>query len=200
MIHIYKKGNNDKTLLLLHGTGGDEYDLLEIGKYIDPNANVLSVRGEVNEFGQNRFFKRLAVGVLDEEDLRNQSQKLYDFITESSKKYGFDLDKLSLFGYSNGTNIATSLLFLYEGIFRVALLAHPMMPYKAIDIPFDIKADVFIASGLNDPLVPVSMTQKLIETFKTQNALVKAHFGKEGHSFSNEALNLMANFYNEHTK
>ncbi|MDY0209793.1 MAG: alpha/beta hydrolase [Acholeplasma sp.] len=198
MKHIYIKGSNDNTILLLHGTGGDEHDLLQIGKTIDPNANLLSVRGEVNENGQNRFFRRLAVGVLDEQDLKKQSEKLYAFIKEASKNYAFNLDKLSVFGYSNGANIAISLMFMYEKCFKTALLAHPMMPYQRFTIPFQIKSNIFISAGLNDPLVPLDMTQTLMDTFKEKQALVKTHFGNEGHRFSIEALNLMIDFYHEH--
>lgn len=130
MIHLYKKGTSENTLLLLHGTGGDENDLLEIGNLIDSEANILSVRGNVVESGMNRYFKRLRPGVFDLDDLEKRTVELYEFINEASKKYEFDRNKVIAVGYSNGANIAASMLFSIENAIKGAILLRPMVPRR----------------------------------------------------------------------
>lgn len=124
MIHIFKKGNDESkpTLLLLHGTGGNERDLLPLAERIDPNANVLSVRGNVVENGMPRFFRRLAEGVFDIEDLIKRTEELNEFLNEAADQYGFDRDHILAIGYSNGANIAGSLLFHYQDALKGAIL------------------------------------------------------------------------------
>src|SRR5690625_2422892 len=123
MRHIFKEGRLDgPTLLLLHGTGGTERDLLPIAEKVDPDANVLSVRGNILENGMPRFFKRLKEGVFDEEDLIKQTKNLAEFVDEASEKYQFDRNQVIALGYSNGANIAGSLLFHYEDVLKGAIL------------------------------------------------------------------------------
>jgi len=132
MRHIFQKGNDlsKPTLLLLHGTGGTEHDLLPIAEIIDPNASVLSVRGNVSENGMPRFFKRLAEGVFDEKDLIFRTKELYDFLDEAAEKYALDRANMYAIGYSNGANIAASLLFHYKDVLKGAILHHPMVPRR----------------------------------------------------------------------
>lgn len=108
MIHIFKEGQNPKrpTLLLLHGTGGTEQDLLQLAEWVDPQASVLSVRGNVSEHGMPRFFRRLAEGVFDEEDLIARTAELHQFLDEAAEKYNFERSNVVAIGYSNGANIA----------------------------------------------------------------------------------------------
>lgn len=114
MQHLFKQGENDFTLLLLHGTGGDEYDLLPLADLIHPKASVLSVRGNVNEQGMNRYFKRLGEGVFDLDDLIFRTKELYAFMQTASQTYQFNRNKVIAVGYSNGANIAGSLLYQFE--------------------------------------------------------------------------------------
>src|SRR5690625_933768 len=114
MKHIFSKGTNEKTLLLLHGTGGNEEDLLPLARKIDPDANVLSVRGNVLENGMPRFFRRLAEGVFDEEDLIARTKELHEFLDKAAIENNFDRNNIMAIGYSNGANIAASLLFHYQ--------------------------------------------------------------------------------------
>src|SRR3954451_13884831 len=111
-IHEFVSGTSNQTLLLLHGTGGNERDLLRLGHELDPNAALLSPRGKVLENGIPRFFRRLAEGVFDLEDLKYRTNELADFVTAAGKHYGFANDQLVAVGYSNGANIAASMLLL----------------------------------------------------------------------------------------
>jgi len=137
MRHLFQQGRDPAkpTFLLLHGTGGNESDLLPLAGMIDPDASVLSVRGNVLENGMPRFFRRLAEGVFDEKDLVFRTKELYEFLDEASKKYSFDRKNIVAIGYSNGANIAGSLLFHYQDALKGAILFHPMVPRRGINLP-----------------------------------------------------------------
>src|SRR6476646_3067578 len=111
-LHEFVRGKSDRTLLLWHGTGGNERDLIPLGREIDPDASLLSPRGKILENGMPRFFRRLAEGVFDLEDLKYRTNELAEFIAAAGEHYGFAADKLVAVGYSNGANIAASLLLL----------------------------------------------------------------------------------------
>src|SRR3954452_13041520 len=136
MKHIFQKGTNlaKPTFLLLHGTGGTESDLLPLAGMIDEEASVLSVRGNILENGMPRFFRRLAEGIFDEEDLVYRTNELNQFLDEASQKYEFDRDNIIAIGYSNGANIAASLLFHYQDALKAAILHHPMVPRRGINL------------------------------------------------------------------
>lgn len=200
MKHIFQPGTSDKTLLLLHGTGGNEFDLIEIGKVIDPEANILSVRGNISENGMPRFFKRLAEGVCDEEDLVFRTQELNDFIDEASKKYGFNRNEVIAFGYSNGANIAGSLLFHIKDSLKGAILSYPMVPRRGIQLPEQKGVQVFIGASVNDPLSSVEETKELGTLLTEAKANVDYYWGKSGHRLTNEELQAAINWYNKHYK
>jgi len=153
MKHIYKDNSSKSTFLLLHGTGGDEHDLLSLAQYINPSYNVLSVRGEVQEHGMNRFFKRLAEGIFDEEDLVFRTQQLRGFVNLKAIEYGFDCSKVISLGYSNGANIAASILFHYQDAFEKAILLHPMVPLRK-ELPDLSNVSIFIGAGKNRSHLP----------------------------------------------
>src|ERR1700732_5108480 len=111
-IHEFVPGNSTRTLLLLHGTGGNERDLLGLGRELDPNASLLSPRGKVLENGMPRFFRRVAEGVFDLEDLKKRTHELGDFVISAAEHYGLNLKEIVAAGYSNGANIAASMLLL----------------------------------------------------------------------------------------
>src|SRR4051794_13959879 len=154
MKHIFQKGKDPSkpTLLLLHGTGGNELDLLPLAGKIDEEASFLSVRGNVLENGMPRFFRRLAEGIFDEEDLIFRTKELYEFLEDAAKKYEFDRNNVITIGYSNGANIAASLLFHYQDALKGAILHHPMVPLRGISLPDLSGTSVFIGAGTNDPI------------------------------------------------
>ncbi|MFC2947458.1 alpha/beta hydrolase [Virgibacillus sediminis] len=186
MKHIFQQGSNpDKpTLLLLHGTGGTEEDLLPLAKEVDPEANVLSVRGNVLENGMPRFFKRLAEGVFDEEDLIFRTKELNDFLNDAAKKYNFSRDNITAVGYSNGANIAASLLFHYQDSLAAAILHHPIVPRRGINLPDLSGKQVFIAAGINDPICPSEESEDLQSLLGNAGASVELHWENRGHQLT----------------
>ncbi len=195
MIHIYKKGTNKNTLLLLHGTGGDESDLLEIGRIIDPEANVLSVRGNVKEGGMNRFFRRLSPGVFDLEDLEKRTQELYGFIDEASEKYGFDRDRVIAVGYSNGANITASMLFSIKNALWGAILLRPMMPRRDKELVVNDNAKVFISAGTFDSICPSEESKELADHLKSKNKEVRLEWVNANHSLTYNELLVIRDWY-----
>lgn len=186
MKHIFKAGKDPKrpVLLLLHGTGGTENDLLPLAAHIDPEASVLSVRGNVSENGMPRFFKRLSEGVFDMEDLKLRTEELYQFIADSAEQYGFDRTNVTAVGYSNGANIAANLLFTYDDALRAAILHHPMVPNRDTELPALNGTPVFIAAGTNDPICPAQESEDLEKLLQDAGANVELHWENQGHQLT----------------
>ncbi|HEU5140588.1 MAG TPA: alpha/beta hydrolase [Bacillales bacterium] len=195
MKHIFRKGKNDRTLLLLHGTGGTEEDLLPIAEMIDPEASVLSVRGNVSENGMPRFFRRVAEGVFDEEDLVFRTGELHDYLEEAAAEYGFRRDRLIAVGYSNGANIAASLLFHYQNALAGAALLHPMVPRRGIDLPDLSEVPVLISAGRNDPICPPEETEVLSEILQGAHAGVTLEWQDFGHQLTRPEIEKAADWY-----
>lgn len=197
MNYIFKKGSeqNKRTILLLHGTGGNERDLLPLADIVDATANVLSVRGNVLENGMPRFFRRLAEGVFDEEDLIARTEELHTFIQEKADEYGFDRNEVIGIGYSNGANIAASLLYHYENSLRGAILHHPMVPRRCIELPSMKETDVFIAAGLNDPLCTAEESEELEKDLTQAGASVTTHWENNGHQLTQTEVQAAAEWY-----
>ncbi|MEH7304101.1 MULTISPECIES: alpha/beta hydrolase [Bacillaceae] len=197
MKHIFNKGTDPSkpTLLLLHGTGGNELDLLPLAGRIDDEASVLSVRGNILENGMPRFFRRLAEGVFDEEDLIFRTKELNEFLDEASQKYGFDRNNILAIGYSNGANIAASLLFHYQNALKGAILHHPMVPRKGIDLPDLSGKSVFIAAGTNDPICSPLESAELQSLLEHANAKVELHWENRGHQLTVEEVEEAAQWY-----
>jgi len=197
MIHIYQQGStsNGRTLLLLHGTGGTEHDLLQLATIIDSEANVLSVRGNVLENGMPRFFRRLAEGIFDIEDLVFRTEELNQFLDEAAVKYGFDRTKIVAVGYSNGANIAASLLFHFENALAGAILHHPMVPRRGIELPNLKGKKVFIAAGTNDPICPPIESEDLKALLEGADADVAIHWEDRGHQLTMMEVQAAATWY-----
>lgn len=195
MKHVINKRDNDTTLLLLHGTGGNEYDMLPLAGLIDSEANVLSVRGNVSEHGMPRFFRRIAEGVFDEEDLVNRTHELNDFITTAASENGLDREKIIAVGYSNGANIAASLMYHDKDALHAAVLFHPMVPLRKIELPDLSDKKVFIGAGVNDPISPKEETEKLAKTLKNAGAEVEIYWHQAGHSLTQDEVQQAAAWY-----
>lgn len=172
------------TLLLLHGTGGDEQDLLALGGMLLPEANLLSPRGKVLENGMPRFFRRLAEGVFDQEDLQQRTGELGDFLSEAAVKYGFDPKRVIALGYSNGANIASSLLLRDPERLAGAVLFQPMVPFVPEDLPDLTGKPIFIGAGRNDPMVPIANTTELMKLFQRAGAEVALTWHLSGHTLN----------------
>ncbi|MFB4162069.1 alpha/beta hydrolase [Geomicrobium sp. JSM 1781026] len=191
MKHIFQKGTDSQkpVLLLLHGTGGDEQDLLPLSQLISPGSSVLSVRGNVSENGMPRFFRRLREGVFDEEDLIFRTKELAEFLDQSAEQYGFDRNNIVAVGYSNGANIAASLLFHFEHSLKGAVLHHPMVPRRGIDLPNLANTPIFIGAGEQDPICRPEETEELTNLLKGADADVHLHWEPGGHQLTQTEVN-----------
>jgi phospholipase/carboxylesterase len=199
MEHVFIQGTNadEPVLLLLHGTGGNERDLLPLANMIAPGASVLGVKGNVLENGMPRFFRRLAEGVFDEEDLVLRTRELNEFIADMAVKYGFDRDKVLAIGYSNGANIAASLLYHFANSLKGAILFHAMVPLRGIEIPDLTDTPIFIGAGKRDPLIPLQETKELVEELKKANANVTDYWGEGGHELTRAEVEQAKSWYEE---
>lgn len=197
--HIYRKGTSAEapTLLLLHGTGGNEEDLLPLAEMVSPASNVLGVRGNVLENGMPRFFRRLAEGVFDVEDLVKRTQELHAFLDWAAEKYEFDRSRIVAIGYSNGANIAASLLFHRGDALQGAILHHPMVPLRDKTLPDLSSVPVFIAAGRRDPICPPQETEDLNELLSGAGADVKLHWENGGHQLSRSEVGMASSWFKE---
>ncbi len=175
-----------RTLLLLHGTGGDENDLIPLGDLIDRGANLLSPRGQVLEHGMPRFFRRLAEGVFDIPDLKARTQQLGDFVVGASAQYGFPTDGVTAVGFSNGANIAAALLLLRPGLVKEAILYRAMVPLEVAPLPDLRGTRVFIAAGQHDPIIPPSNSERLAAMLREAGAEVELRWSPVGHQLTRE--------------
>lgn len=189
MKHIFKQGAQGKPVfLLLHGTGGDERDLLPLAEMLNPSFNVLSVKGEISENGMARYFKRRAEGDYDLEDLEYRGQELYDFIKESSKEYEFNLEDVIPVGFSNGSNMAINLILRESTPFQKALLFAPLYPLDLQDNQKDLSNfKVFLSMGKQDPIVTQEQSERVIEIFKERGAEVHETW-VNSHEITQEAV------------
>lgn len=176
------------TLLLLHGTGGSEDDLIDLGRSLAPGAALLSPRGQVDENGYLRFFRRLAEGVFDQEDLRTRTAGLAEFTAEAAAVYGFDPQRVVAVGYSNGANIAASLLLAGYRTLAGAALLHPMVPFEPAAPPDLGGVRVLVTAGQQDPMVPERLTHRLVELLTAGGAAVDARWQPGGHQLTRPEL------------
>ena len=172
-----------RTLLLLHGTGGDENDLIALGRLLVPTAALLSPRGRVLENGAPRFFRRLAEGVFDLDDLRLRTGELASFVEHATAAHGLDGSAIIAVGFSNGANIAASLLLTRPILLRGAVLFRAMVPFEPSE-PVQSSARVLLSEGRSDPLVPRANAERLAELLRTTGALVTLAWQATGHQLS----------------
>ena len=168
-------------LLLLHGTGGDEHDLIPLGRMLAPGAALLSPRGKVLEGGMPRFFRRLAEGVFDIEDLKQRAGNLADFIQAAAAEYGFDGSKVVALGYSNGANIASAVMLLRPGVLAGGVLLRAMVPLEPQPLPAIAGTRVCISNGEQDPTIPAAETDRLARLLQRAGADVEVNWQPAGH-------------------
>jgi phospholipase/carboxylesterase len=175
-------------LLLLHGTGGDEHDLLPLRDYLSPGAAALSVRGAVLENGMPRFFRRLREGVFDEDDLRSRVDELAGFVATASSAYGIETRSLVAVGFSNGANIASAMLLQRPEILAGAVLFAAMVPYAEPPAADLTGVPVIISNGARDGMIPAAMTAQLVEQLQDRGASVTTLPHQGGHSIDPSLL------------
>jgi len=187
-IHKFVPGTSGRTLILLHGTGGTETDLLDLGRTLDPDAALLSPRGKVLENRMPRFFRRLAEGVFDEEDLIYRTHELADFIHVAAERYGFSQSKAIAVGYSNGANIAGSILLLRPDTFQGAALLRAMVPLIPENLPELKGAPVLVVAGNYDQIVPVENVRDLVTLLRRSGADVTVFFENASHGLTETTI------------
>lgn len=197
MKHIFKQGSNLQApvLVMFHGTGGTEQDLLGLAELISPTSSVLSVRGNVLENGMPRFFRRIAEGIFDEEDLVFRTKELNDFLDQAAVDYKLDRSNMVAVGYSNGANIAGSLLFHYASSLRGAILHHPMVPRRGVKLPDLSGVPIFIGAGENDPICSPQETEELQQLLGDAGAAIDVHWERAGHRLTQTEAMAAAEWY-----
>ncbi len=195
--HVYKPPTDGNTLVImaLHGTGGDENDLVPFVEQIDPTVGILSPRGKVDENGHARFFRRLKEGVFDEEDIAVRSKELVQFVNDAAETYHFDRKNLIWLGYSNGANITTSVMLLHPAVIHRAILLRPMVTIVPESIPTLTDTEILISSGRQDPIVPEENTQRLIHIYQQTGAIVELFLHEGGHHLESKDAEVAQQWY-----
>ena len=201
MIYIYQPAANPTgyTLLLLHGTGGNEVDLLPIGRQFGDRVNILSLRGNVSEHGMPRFFKRISMGIFDEDDLRFRTDEMLHSIKKISVKEGFDSAKVIALGYSNGANIAGSALLMYPDFFAGAILFRPMQPFASpATFAAAGRTPILMTNGAADPTIDPVAAQHYAQLLANAGFDVTAYSLPAGHGLTQEDLHLAQQWFHKH--
>ena len=180
--------DNSTTLLLLHGTGGNELQMIPLGQELLPGAALLSVRGKVLENGMPRFFRRFAEGVFDVEDLKFRASELSGFIDAARKQYGLENKKLVAVGYSNGANIAAGLILLHPHQLPAAVLLRAMVPFKVDSVPNLADTSILMNAGRRDLIASPENVNELAGIFTAGGADVSIHWHNGGHELGQDDI------------
>jgi phospholipase/carboxylesterase/glyoxalase family protein len=187
--HVHEAGTSGWTLLLLHGTGGDEHQLLDVGRQLAPGASLLSPRGKVLEGGVTpRFFARHNLTDLDLDDLRVRTDELAEFVHDAAAAYDLDPGRIVAVGYSNGASIAVNLLFQRPESLRAAVLLRPVLPYEPETPLAHSGTSVLVVSGARDPYVPLARAERLVEVLREGGAEVAFTTSPGGHELGRGEL------------
>lgn len=178
--------NKSQILLLLHGTGGNEDDLIPVGKMLSPDSALLSPRGKVLENGMPRFFRRLAEGVFDIEDLKYRTHELADFVDNASRFYRFDLKRTIVVGFSNGANIGASILLLRPEVLSGAILFRAMVPIEPESLPDLSNKRILLSEGLYDPIVSKQEAERLFSILEKSGASITLRWQNSSHNLTEE--------------
>jgi predicted esterase len=185
-VHVFRPSAavDAPVLLLLHGTGGNEQALLPLADALVPGAGVLSPRGKVLEGGKPRFFRRLAEGVFDLEDLVHRTHELAAFVDRAATHYGFDRRRVVAVGFSNGANIAASLLLLEPATLGGAILFRAMVPIVPDQLPAIAHTPVLLSNGRMDPLISLEETERLAALLRRAGADLTLEWQPRGHELT----------------
>lgn len=186
--HVFEQGTNDRVLLLLHGTGADEFDLLQLGKALDPGASLLSPRGMYLENGMNRFFERYPDGSFNEDSIDQAVDELADFLLGAEEHYGLEGKEIVAAGFSNGANTAAALLVRRPELVSGAVLFGSTRPYKNPPRSNLTDKRVWLANGDRDPYAPVSVSEQWVEQLREFGAEVNWLRHPGGHQISPDHL------------
>jgi phospholipase/carboxylesterase len=204
--HIYERGNRAETILTLHGTGGTEHDLLQMAKSVAPGANVLSPRGKVIEGTEHhRFFRRIAEGVFDIEDLKFRTHELADFVLAASEQYSFDKMRVYTLGFSNGANIASSLFILRPEVLAGGVLLRGMLPLdpdknEVDSIPDLTGKRILMSNGTRDPIIPLENAKRLAQLYKDAGATVIHELNPASHGLIKSDIDIMQRWFAKELK
>jgi phospholipase/carboxylesterase len=194
-IYTYKNNNAAHTLFLLHGTGGSEDDFLFLDDTLHHTYNLVGLRGNVDENGARRFFKRLAPGIFDEESIKSESGKLHQFIGEWVKEKRVAAEHLVFLGYSNGANILMATVLAYPKDIHAVVLLHPMLPISTVPRDLDLSSlHAFVSYGQEDQMVPTQESMRLVEVLQSAGAKVMSHEYDGGHGIGAQELRDVISF------
>jgi len=198
-IHRFIPGeDSSETLLVLHGTGGNENDLVGIGQAVAPGAAILSPRGNVLENGAPRFFRRISEGVFDPREVRARGDELARFIRAAVVTYRLDASRVFALGYSNGANIASTVMLLDPGAIQGSILLRPMVVYEPPEKKDLGGSSVFISAGRMDQIVPTTSVDQLAEMFRAANADVTLKWQLAGHNLVPSEVREAAEWFSLH--
>jgi phospholipase/carboxylesterase len=192
----FEKGTDESgpVLLLLHGTGGNEHDLIPVGRLVAPEAHLVSPRGNVSENGALRFFRRLAEGVFDMEDLAQRTGDLLRFLDAAATRHGFTTDRVIALGFSNGANIAASMMLTDPARLRHGILLRSMVPFEPKTVPDMKGSSALIAAGRTDRMIPGPQTERLAELMRSAGARVELKWYDAGHTLTSADVNDARNY------
>ncbi len=197
-IYLPTEDKQANTLLLLHGTGGNENDLISLGEQLGSGFNILSVRGNVLEHGMPRFFKRLGMGIFDEKDLIFRTGELLHFLKEVSVSENFNLQKIVALGYSNGANIAGAILVTNPEFLSGAILFRPMQPYQNLPAFKTVtNTPLFLSSGAFDPTVDAKASADYAKSLAEGGFSVSNHNLNTSHNLTQEDVALAKDWYHK---
>lgn len=189
-VHTYQQGTLPWTLLLLHGTGGDDKSLLPLGPALLPGASILSPKGKVLEGSAPRFFRRVSEGVFDVDDLIFRTNELADWLLDVKLDYEYDPNRLLAVGYSNGATIVSSLLMLRPDVFRGGVAIRPSLPYEPATMPNLAGKDVLYLAGEYDTIVPSQQAARLAELMSGSGATVRSEVLRSSHTLTEEDVQI----------
>lgn len=185
--YTYLDNKSAKTLVLLHGTGGSKSDFLFLDQVLNQTYNLLSLQGNVIEQGMTRFFKRTAPGVFDQKNIKQEADKLKQFIEQWAKEHDGQTGDFTFLGYSNGANMILATMFYYPNLIRKAVLLHPILPFNPEAISL-ANHNLFVSGGEQDTMVSKSEQQSLTKSLKKLGAEVTTIFYPRGHAISNQEI------------